>query len=26
VRTKSGLETELSGVEEIRVVAAIAGG
>jgi molybdopterin converting factor small subunit len=26
VRTKSGLETELSGGEEVRVVAAIAGG
>jgi molybdopterin converting factor small subunit len=26
VRTRSGLETELSGGEEVRVVAAIAGG
>jgi molybdopterin converting factor small subunit len=26
VRTKSGLQTELSGSEEVRVVAAIAGG
>jgi molybdopterin converting factor small subunit len=26
VRTRSGLETELSGDEEVRVVAAIAGG
>lgn len=26
VRTKSGLETELSGGEEVRIVAAIAGG
>jgi molybdopterin converting factor small subunit len=26
VRTKSGLETELSGGEEVRIVAALAGG